>query len=196
MTHRTAALFVLLATSLASAPASAQSAVEVFERGAARLTLDGLLREWSGFGQLRAVDDRASVTANPAAWTGADDASFGYALARDESGLWVAVEVRDDTLVRSAAHADVDDHLAVAFAVTSGGRTVAYEIDLYPGQPGAFAGAVRYRAGGRGLVAGAQLVEAPLADRAGLTLEARIPWGAVPELRAHLDTLRARLAWV
>jgi hypothetical protein len=195
MTHRTAATLLALSLSLAGAAASAQTAVEVFERGSARLTLDGLLREWSAFGQLRAVDDRASVTAGLAAWSGADDASFGYALARDEQGLWVAAEVRDDALVRSAAHADGDDHLAVALAVTSGGRTVAYEVDLYPGQPGAFAGAVRYRAGGRGDVAGAQLVEAPLPDRVGLTLEARIPWGAVPELRAHLDTLRARVAW-
>jgi hypothetical protein len=194
MIHRTAALLVVT-LSLASAPAAAQSAVEVFERGAARLTLDGLLREWSGFGQLRAADDRASVTAGLAAWRGPNDASFGYALARDEEGLWVAAEVRDDALVRSAAHADADDHLSVALAVTSGGRTVAYEIDLYPGEPGAFAGAVRFRTGGRGVVAGAQLVEAPLTDRIGLTLEARIPWSALPELRAHLDTLRARLAW-
>jgi hypothetical protein len=181
---------------LASSSASAQTAVELFERGAARLTLDGLIRDWSGFGQLRAVDDRASVTAGLASWRGSDDASLGYALARDADGLWIAAEVRDDTLVRSAAHADADDHLSVALAVTTPeGRTVAYEVDLYPGEPGAFAGAVRFRVGGRGAVARAEIVEAPLPDRMGFTLEARVPWSAIPEVRARLETLRARVAY-
>ena len=195
MTYRTTSASALLVLLLAAPAASAQSAVEVFERGTARLSLDGLIREWSGFGQLRAVDDRASVTVGAAAWRGSDDASFGYAVARDDEGLWIAAEVRDDALVRSDTHADTDDHLSVALAVTSGGRTVAYEIDLYPGEPGAFPGAARFRVGGRGVVVGAQVVEAPLPDRLGLTLEARIPWSAIPEVRAHLDTLRARIAW-
>lgn len=188
-------LSLSLAVTLASATASAQTAVEVFERGAARLTLDGLLREWSGFGQLRAVDERASVTSGAGAWRGSDDASFGYALARDDEGLWFAAELRDDLLVRSSAHADADDHFSLALAVTAGGRTVAYEVDLYPGEPGSFPGAVRFRVGGRGAVARAELVEAPLPDRVGLTVEARIPWSAIPEVRANLSTLRARVAY-
>ncbi len=188
-------LSLSLAITLASATASAQTAVEVFERGAARLTLDGLLREWSGFGQMRAVDERASVTVGQSAWRGADDASFGYALARDDEGLWVAAELRDDLLVRSSAHADADDHFSVALAVTASGRTVAYEIDLYPGEPGSFPGAMRFRVGGRGAVARGELVEAPLPDRMGLTVEARIPWSAIPEVRANLATLRARVAY-
>lgn len=195
MTHRSSPAALALAFLLAPAAASAQTAVEVFERGAARVALDGLVRDWSGFGQLRAVDDRAAVTAGAGAWRGAHDASFGYALARDGDGLWVAAEVRDDVLVRSAAHADADDHLTLTLAVVSGGRTVAYEVDLYPGEPGAFPGAARFRVGGRGAVARAQVVEAPLPDRVGFTLEARIPWGAVPELRGHLDSLRARVAY-
>lgn len=192
MTHRAALSLALL---LAATEASAQTAVEVFERGSARLTLDGLLREWSGFGQLRAVDDRASVTVGLPAWRGLDDASFGFALARDDDGLWIAAEVRDDALVRSAAHAASDDHLSVALAVTRDGRTVAYEIDLYPGEPGAFPGAVRARVGAVGPVARAAIVEAALPDRMGITLEARIPWSAIPEVRANLATLRARVAW-
>jgi len=196
MSHRTPrTTALLLALLAASSTASAQTAVEVFERGAARLSLDGLLREWSGFGQLRAVDDRGGVTAGLPAWRGSDDASFGYALARDADGLWIAAEVRDDVLVRSAAHPDGDDHLSVALAVTVGGRTVAYELALYPGEPGAFAGLVRLRGGARGAVAGAQLVDAALPDRMGVTLEARVPWSAVPELRAHPESLRARVAW-
>ena len=153
--HPVPLLASALSLLLASSGASAQTAVELFERGAARLTLDGLIREWSGFGQLRAVDDRSSVTAGLASWRGTDDASFGYALARDDDGLWIAAEVRDDALVRSAAHAAGDDRLSLALAVTSGGRTVAYEVDLYPGEPGSFPGAVRFRVGGRGDVRGA-----------------------------------------
>lgn len=193
MMKRTALL--PLALLLASSTASAQTAVEVFERGSARLTLDGLLREWSGFGQLRAVDERAGVTVGSGAWRGSDDASFGYALARDDDGLWFAAELRDDLLVRSAGHADGDDHFSLALAVTAGGRTVAYEVDVYPGEPGSFAGAVRFRVGGRGAVDRAEVVEAPLPARVGLTVEARIPWSAVPELRANLATLRARVAY-
>jgi len=197
MTTRAAPLLAsVLSILLAGPSASAQTAVELFERGAARLTLDGLVRDWSGFGQLRAADDRASVTTGLASWRGSDDASLGYALARDADGLWIAAEVRDDTLVRSAAHADADDHLSVALAVTTPeGRTVAYELDLYPGEPGAFAGGVRYRVGGRGAVPRAEIVEAPLPDRMGFTLEARVPWSAIPEVRARLETLRARVAY-
>lgn len=194
MRHRPS-LPIALSLLLAASSASAQSAVEVFERGAARLSLDGLLREWSGFGQLRAVDERASVTVGQGAWRGPDDASFGYAIARDDEGLWFAAELRDDLLVRSREHADADDHFALALAVTAGGRTVAYELDVYPGEPGAFSGAVRFRAGARGMVPRAEVVEAPLGDRMGLTVEARIPWAAVPELRANLGTLRARVAY-
>jgi len=194
--HPAPLLASALSILLASSGASAQTAVELFERGAARLTLDGLIREWSGFGQLRAVDDRSSVTAGLASWRGSDDASFGYALARDDDGLWIAAEVRDDALVRSAAHADADDHLSVALAVTTPeGRTIAYELDLYPGEPGSFPGAVRLRVGGRGAVARAEIVEAPLPDRVGFTLEARIPWSAIPEVRARLASLRARVAY-
>ena len=70
MTTRAAPLLAsVLSILLAGPSASAQTAVELFERGSARLTLDGLVRDWSGFGKLRAADDRASVTAGLASDT-------------------------------------------------------------------------------------------------------------------------------
>ena len=188
---------VLLAASvvLGAAAARAQSAVDIVDRGATRITLDGLVREWSGADALRAVDERAQVLVGAPAWHGPDDASFAFALARDPEFLWIAADVRDDVLVRSRTHAGSDDHLSVALAFYEGDALTAFELDLFPGDPGSYAGVVRFHGGSGAAVPGAEIVEAARGDVRGLSLEARIPWRALPGVREHLGALRARVAW-
>lgn len=185
------ALLPLLA---ATSVAHADTSVELLDRAGATLTLDGLLRDWQGFGALRAVDEGSAVLSGATAWRGADDAAFAFALARDDSHLWVAVEVRDDRVQRSAAHRPTEDALVLSLAAgPAGGRLTAFELALHPGDPGRFAGAVRFRGGRSGDVPGASLVES--ATGSGYLLEARIPWASLPGLAGGLNTLRARLAY-
>ncbi len=173
--------------------AAGDTPVEVFERAGAVLVVDGLVRDWQGFGSLRAVDEGSAVVSGAPAWRGPDDASFGFALARDPTHLWVAAEIRDDRIQRSRAHRPTEDALVISLAAGPvGGRVVAYDIALSPGEPGSFAGAVRIRGRG-GDVAGATVVES--ATGSGFVLEARIPWAALPGLAEAASTLRARVAY-
>jgi hypothetical protein len=168
-----ALLPILAATSVAHA----DTPVELLDRAGATLTLDGLLRDWQGFGALRAVDEGSAVQSGAPAWRGADDAAFAFALARDDNHLWVAVEVRDDRVQRSAAHRPTEDAVVLTLAAgPAGGRLTAFELALHPGEPGRFAGAVRFRGARSGDVPGASVVES--ATGSGYLLEARIPWGS------------------
>lgn len=186
-----ATAFLALSMLLAAGAARAEVPVEIVERGNVRLVLDGLVREWGT--DFVAVSARADVVRGADRWRGPEDASFRFALARDGESLWVAAEVTDDRLARSRAHRSGDDALVLTLAVESGGATAVREVAIYPGEPGSFAGAVRWSTGGRGEVAGAQVVESPAAH--GVVIEARIPWRAMPEVAAALSTLRARVAW-
>lgn len=176
---------------LAAGAARAEVPVEIVERGNVRLALDGLVREWGT--EFALVSERAEVVRGVDRWRGPFDASFRVALARDAEHLWLAAEVTDDRWIRSRAHRPGEDGLVLTLAVEAGGATVVRELMVFPGEPGRFAGAVRWTTGGRGDVAGAQVVEAPAGQ--GLSIEARIPWAAMPEVVANLTTLRARVAW-
>lgn len=178
---------------LAAGAARGQTAVEVPERGEARLVVDGVAREWSARGELRLVDDRGAVQGNAAGWSGPSDASFAYALARDEQHLWVAAVVRDERVVRSRAHRDGDDAVVLSLGWSDGTRALGYEVLLQPGESGSFPAAARFRGRG-GAVAGAQVVEGPNPD-GGFVIEARLPWGAFAGLHDHLDGLRLRVAY-
>ncbi len=188
---RRARRFVLTSLLLAAARAEADPLVDVVDRGAARVVLDGVVREWSG--ALAAVDEASQVTAGAGAWRGADDASFAFAVARDDEGLYLAAEVRDDRVVRTRQHRPTDDALVLTIAFPNGRLWTAWEVSLQPGEPGAFAGAVRYRVPRARPVPGAQVVEAP--SRGGFTLEAKIPWSALPGLRENLGAARVRVAY-
>lgn len=186
--RRTTPTLVLSLCAYASA-AGAQVPVELHARGDARLVIDGVLRDWSTFGDMHAVDERGRVASGLAAWQGPDDASFAFTLAHDAQALYLAAEVRDDRVVRSRAHRAPDDTLVLTFAA---GASVT-EIELQPGEPGAFAAVARVV--GRGNLAGATVVEAPLASGSGFTLEARLPWTSLPGVREAMSTLRARVAY-
>jgi len=173
--------------------AQGDTPVEVFERAGATLLLDGLVRDWQGFGALRAVDEGSSVVSGAPAWRNADDASFGFALASDDTYLWIAAEIRDDRIQRTRAHRATEDALVISLAAgPAGTQLLAYDVALYPGEPGSFPGAVRFR-GRSGDVTGASVVES--ATGSGFVLEARIPWGSLPGLVAARSTLRARVAY-
>lgn len=192
---RTAVIALALSAGLATPSVFAQVQVNLAPRANARLTLDGLVRDCASVAELVAVDDASHVVSGGSAWSGADDAAFGFATLQDDEGLWIAAEVHDDRIVRSREHRDTDDALVLTLAVTANGRPVAYEIALMPGEPGQYAGAARYGATRTGTVPGAQVVEAPLSSGIGFTLEARVPWGAIPELRGALGSLRGRMAY-
>lgn len=176
-----------------SADAAADPLVDLVDRGASRVTLDGVLREWTT--TLSAVDDRSQVQSGGAAWTGPDDASFAFVVGRDDAALYLAAEVRDDRVVRSRQHRPADDALLVSIAFPNGRLWTAWEIALQPGEPGAYTGAVRYRVPRVRPVPGAEIVEAPLRAGSGFTVEARIPWAAMPGLRENLNVARVRIAY-
>lgn len=123
------------------------------------VALDGLPNEFDGeWRKLPYVDAGDEPTP--------DDCSAEVLLAYDDDALWVAAEVTDDALVGGG------DHVELLLGIPGGKLT---SIDLYPG----VAGKSRASAKTRGIpLRGAEVVEAP--SGAGYTLEAKIPWSAIP----------------
>jgi hypothetical protein len=198
--HRPRALALVAATlSLTASPRAVRAdaiPLDIASRGTNRIAPDGVLGDWRRFTQLVAVDEGAQVQSGRDAWSGADDASFGIALARDDQALYVAAEIHDDTLVRTREHRADDDALILTFSAPNGpNRSATYEIAIYPGDPGNYSGVVRFRGGRSGNVPGAQVVEAPIRSGGGITLEAIIPWRAIPELNAGIGGARGRAAY-
>jgi hypothetical protein len=147
--------------------------------------LDGLLREWPPRAVAR--ESQAGKTA---------DLALGVAVQMDEAKLYVAAEVTDPGLARTARHGPADDHVSMTLAFPSGrGGLRAYAVGLFPGKPGESSGSVRWLAGpSKGQeVPGARLVEADGAG--GFTAEASIPWSAFAEARTMRVGLRASLRY-
>jgi hypothetical protein len=191
--HRFARRFSLaaLGAGFIASPAWADPPVDVIARGETRVVLDGVLREWSG--TLSAVDSQSQSSRGAPAWTGPDDAAFGFAVMRDDEALYLAVEVRDDRVVRTRQHRAADDAFVLTVAFPRGRMWTAWELRFQPGEPGSYAGAVRYR--GTRAVPGAQIVEAPYRGGPGFTMEARVPFAALPGLRENLASARMRVAY-
>jgi hypothetical protein len=97
------------------------------------------------------------------------------------------LKVFDKNIVRSAAAGDKEDH-ATLYLNFPKGQT--YAVELYPGQPGKVAGAVKVKGAAIG---GAKIVEAPT-DK-GLSVEAQIPWTAFPEAARTRVGLRATITY-
>src|SRR5437773_596350 len=79
-----------------------------------------------------------------------------------EDAFYVAAEVTDPQLKRSSKNIDGDDHMALVLAFPSGrGVLKAYEIGFWPGNPGAWPGAVKWTNGANAgqKVNGAKIVE-------------------------------------
>jgi hypothetical protein len=147
--------------------------------------LDGALKEWN-----------ARSPANEKIVGTTDGLGLAVAVQMDEAKLYVAAEVTDPNLARSARHGDADDHVSMTLAFPAGrGGLKAYEVGLYPGKPGESAGAVKWLAGpSRGQeVAGGKVVEMDV--KGGVSIEAAIPWSTFPEARTMRVGLRAALRY-
>jgi hypothetical protein len=132
--------------------------------------LDGMLGEW-----------HARATAMETISGSGDGLSLGVAVQSGDDVLWIAAEVTDAKLVRSATHATNEDHVRLTIAFPAGrGVLKPYEIGLWPGIPGSTPGAVKWTAGPHAgqAVAGAKLVENNV--KGGVTIEATIPWSSFP----------------
>jgi len=127
--------------------------------------LDGVLKEWPA-GAIKLNEKvRGSSPARVTAFIGYDDQS-----------LYLALDARDAAFARTAAFGQNEDHAVFTLVVpTRTGGAERYELGLFAGQSGKTAGQVKL--GGRALP-GATVVEAP--NAAGYTVEAKIPWSALP----------------
>ncbi len=131
-----------------------------------KLSIDGWLKEWSGFTKLS-----HTLKGSP----GGDRASA--ALAYDAKALYVAVTIKDDQIVRTPAMGANEDRVEVSLVVPkSGGGYTTYDLWLFSGVPGKSAGAVKL--GGKRAVPGAKIVES--ATDGGIDIEASIPWRSLP----------------
>lgn len=171
--RRAQVLFVgspLLTALCVLAPAergSAQVAMPISELGeGAAIRVDGALREWRG---VRFIDVGEGA-----------DASMRVAFAYDGGGLYVGAEVRDDRLIRSATPGTTEDAIIVTLAMPGRRGLEGTEIWLWAGQEGRSAASVGIGPLGRrpSSARGAQIVEA--SSRGGYTLEAFVPWRAIP----------------
>lgn len=102
--------------------------------------------------------------------SGKDDADLEAkaTVAYDGKGFYVAADVTDDKLVGGG------DHVELLLGIP-GGTLASFR--LFPGVPGKSRAEVKDKAGRK--VAGSKIVEAPKSN--GYTLEAHIPWKAVPQ---------------
>jgi hypothetical protein len=141
------------------------------------IKLDGVLNEWP-------ASAKATLTVK-----GASKASLTIALQYDDARLYVGAEVTDPSFVPGK------DYVSLVLAVPKpgdGGAYASYELGLFAGKPGESEGNVRY--GRRGSVPGAKLVEAP--TDGGYTLEAIVPFGAMPEMRTTRVGIHGLAAYV
>jgi hypothetical protein len=125
--------------------------------------LDGVPTEWPPF---------AKATT---AIKGAGKSAMTIGLQYDESKLYVGAVIKDGSFAAGR------DHVSLVLAVpVPNGTYATYDLGIYAGKPGESEGSVRF--GGRGPVPGAKIVEAP--DAGGYTLEAVVPWSALPDARS------------
>ena len=149
------------------------------------IKIDGVLKEWS-----------ARIDAKEALSGKADGVSVAVGVQMDDAKLYVAADVIDPKLARTAKHGDSDDHLSMTIAFHAGrGGLKAYEIGLFPGKPGESAGTVKWLAGpSKGQeITGSKLVENDV--KGGVTIEAGIPWSSFAEARTMRVGLRAALRY-
>lgn len=167
-----AALAPLAAAALAVAlPATtrAQVALPITQLDEGAVRVDGMLREWTGA-------HMSSLGEGP-------DASMRYVLGHDSLGLYVACEVSDERLIRNREPGDGDDAVIVTLAMPSGRGLTATELWLHAGESGRSPAAATSGVPGarrRTAIRGATVVEAPRSGGAGYTLEAFVPFAAIP----------------
>lgn len=133
------------------------------------IKIDGVLKDWPA--ALLPLEKKVSGSSS-----GGADLTARGAVGIDDQFIYVAMDVLDDKLVRTKSYGANEDHgsLVLAFPDDSGGYTTV-ELELFAGDPGNVAGAVKIKGGSA--ISGASIVEAP--QQGGLTFEAKIPWSAI-----------------
>ena len=130
-----------------------------------RVRVDGAVGDWRG-ASFAAVGEGA-------------DASMRFALGYDERGLYVAAQVLDDRLVRTPRPGARED--AVILTLSAG--RAATDLYLFAGVSGRSAASAASAPAGTSRLrplSGAQVVEGPIPRGSGYTLEAFIPFSAIP----------------
>ncbi len=152
--------------------AAAQVGIRVEELAPNAIRIDGQLGDWHGisFGLLG----------------NGDDAALRYALGWDRTGLYVAANVADERMVRTATPGAHEDAIVLTFATPSGRSYRAVDVWLWAGVEGrqrATAGVAPV--GGRPTrSASIRIVEGPRRDGPGYVLEALVPWNLIPNASA------------
>lgn len=177
------ALLAVGAITLTPKVAQGRALEAVVLSGEKKMRIDGMLREWPA--QL----DNLSTTVQGTAANHDPEASG--AIGYDDKNLYVAMKVRDARFVRTNAYGNGEDHAALLLAFPSSQGYKTYTVNLYAGDPGKIAGAVKIKGGGN--IAGAKLVEAP--NEGGHLFEASIPWSTFPESKTLRAGMRAALRY-
>lgn len=164
-------LAALVATTTASTASAEGTGLRADLVPPKAIKLDGVPKEWpSGL---------VALGKNVKGKAGKPDLEARGAITYDSSNIYVAADVTDDALKAGA------DHIALTIGFPGGATS---EVLLYPGDPGKTAGAAKI---GGAAVPGAKVIEAPRGG--GYTLEASIPWSALPQAQTVRVGLRAAL---
>ena len=154
---RSSALIVILTLLCSTAQAKASGMKAAFAPN--RVSLDGMPNEFDGEWRRLTLPVKGGEP-------GEGDLAARVLVAYDDDALWVAADVVDDKLVGGG------DRVELVLGIP-GGKVFA--VEMFPGVPGKSRAMVKHR--GR-RVSGAKIVEAP--TDAGYSLEAKIPWRAIP----------------
>lgn len=168
---------LLLAGALRATP-SAAATVHAEPMQGEKIRIDGDLREWPS--KMTELSETLSGSSS------ASDSKASTVIGYDDAALYVVLKVVDNKIARTAAAGAAEDHATLSLAIPQGGGYTTRDIELYPGAPGKSAGVVKMKGAP---VKGAKLVEAPI-DK-GYTIEAMIPWSALPETAKVRVGLRA-----
>lgn len=148
------------------------------------IKIDGVIKDWT----TAMTPLEKKVSGSPGS---GNDLAVRGGVGVDADYVYVAMDIIDKKLMRTKSYGNSEDRatLVLAFPDDSGNYT-AVEVDLFAGDPGNVAGAVRIKGSD---VKGAQLVEAP--QQGGLTFEAKIPWSAFPQASKVRCGLRGALKY-
>ncbi len=166
-----------VATAVSPSPCAA-AAIHAEPMQGEKIRIDGDLREWPT--RMTELSETLSGSRS------ASDSKASVVIGYDDSALYVILKVVDDKIARTAAAGTSEDHATLSLAIPQGGGYTTRDIQLYPGAPGKSAGVGKMKGAA---VEGAKLVEAPVDT--GYTIEAMIPWSALPETAKVRVGLRA-----
>ena len=172
---RATAVMVALVVCFSASAAFADTELPILSVPTPRVRVDGWLREWP-------MAHFATVGLD-------SSARMRFAFAAGDAGLYVAVSVDDDRVIRSTSPGAAEDAVVVTIASPNDRGLVASELWLFAGVANETAATLTVGSpGGRAdSPREASIVEMPTAS--GYDLEAFLPWSAVPGGR---DYARAR----